>query len=362
MCKLGRGMIRPVPMSRNESKTGSGAERTENKTSCGRGRSVGRWPTTEAGVLALFLAILYSAPARYAARALAATQSSAESAQNAQVPLPSFEVASIKPHSATSGHMMDSEMSIGSLPGDLSRWAARNVDAKRLIGVAYDIKDFQIAGGPNWIGSNTFDIDAKVLDSTVSQLKKLTQRQQQEQMALMLRSLLIDRFKLRVARGTKEGDVLALVIAKGGPKLMEVPPPDPHASPVAPPTTTRSSSTPSAPPGATIMSLNSSGLSILSANAVPISDLVALLSGQLHQQVVDQTGLKGTYEYKLQFASQGGLGGMPALPPGAEASAEDSGVPYISTALQEQLGLRLESTKGSIDVYTIEHIEQPSAN
>jgi bla regulator protein blaR1 len=104
-----------------------------------------------------------------------------------------------------------------------------------------------------------------------------------------------------------------------------------------------------------------SGLVTMASNGVPIANLVNQLSMQLGEQVIDQTGLKGTYQYRLQFAAQGGLGldGMP-LPPAAESP--ESTAPSVFTALQEQLGLKLESTKGPVETITIDHIEEPSPN
>jgi uncharacterized protein (TIGR03435 family) len=174
---------------------------------------------------------------------------------------------------------------------------------------------------------------------------------------------LADRFKLQITRLTKEGTVLALVIAKGGPKLKEVAPPDPHAGPAPPPPAPpeRGGAPPTPPPGGSMMMMNGTGVATLSSNAVPIANLVNMLSMQVGQQVVDQTGLKGTYQFTLQFAPQMGLGGMPPLP-GAETAAADSTEPSIFTALQEQLGLKLESTKGKIETIAIDHIEEPSEN
>jgi uncharacterized protein (TIGR03435 family) len=296
-----------------------------------------------------------------AAQVTAANGQATESpaTQTSDAPPPSFEVASIKKHPPEGGRGM--RVSMGG--PDVSRFRASNVTAKMLIASAYRVKEFQISGGPDWINSERWDIDAKVEDSLVPELQKLPRQQQEVQQALMLRPLLADRFKLQVTRSTKEGNVLALVVAKGGPKLKEVPPPDPHAAPVPPASAPpeRGGSPPMPPPGGTMMMMNgSAGVATLSSNAVQISNLVNTLSMHVGQQVVDQTGLKGTYQFTLQFAPQMGLGGMPP-PPGAEASS-NSDEPSIFTALQEQLGLKLESTKGQIDTITIDRIEEPSEN
>lgn len=276
----------------------------------------------------------------------------------ADAPAPSFEVASVKKHVADpSGKMF---MRLGAPPGDVSHWVGTNVTAKQLIAVAYNVKDFQIEGGPSWINSERFDIDAKVGDSEAAQLAKLPVKQQQQQMALMLRPLLTERFGLEMKRGMKEGTVLALVVAKGGPKLKEVPPPDPQAGPGPSPGPITPGHLPTPGPGQSYMMTNGR-LATLASNAVPVANLVNQLSQWTGQQVVDQTGLKATYEYTLQFAPQNGPAGMP-LPPGGPEAAPDDNTASIFTALQEQLGLKLESTKGSIDTITIDHIEEPSEN
>jgi uncharacterized protein (TIGR03435 family) len=246
---------------------------------------------------------------------------------------------------------------------DVSRFRASNVTMKMLIAAAYGVKEFQVLGGPSWIDSERWEIDAKVEDSLGEQLQKLPRQQQQAQQDLMLRSLLLNRFALQVTRGTKEGTVLALVVAKGGPKLKEVAPPDSHAA-------LGQSSVAAVPgqnsgpgPGQALMMMNgSSGLVTMASNAVPIANLVNQLSAQLGEQVVDRTGLKGTYQYRLQFSALGGVGpdGMP-LPPEAETPPQPA-APSVFTALQEQLGLKLESTKGPVATITIDHIEEPSPN
>jgi uncharacterized protein (TIGR03435 family) len=275
--------------------------------------------------------------------------------QTPSAPLPSFEVASIKKHPPDNGPGI--RVMLGG--PDVSQFQASNVTAKMLIATAYDMKEFQISGGPGWINSERWDIDAKLEDSLAEQLRKLPREQQQAETALMLRSLLIDRFALEVKRETKEGNVLALVVAKGGPKLKEVAPPDPTAAPGPPPTPAAPGELPTPAPGQSFMMMRS-GLATLSANAQPISRLVSMLSMQTGQQVVDQTGLKGTYQYTLQFTPQMGMGGMPL--PAEEQGSSNSDTASIFTALEEQLGLKLESTKGPVETITIDHIEEPAAN
>ncbi len=147
----------------------------------------------------------------------------AQSTQTSGAPLPSFEVASIKPnHSA--GGMTRVEAPKGG-------FHATNMTAKMLIGWAYagisiPRRDDQILGGPGWISSDRYDIDAKLEDSEVEAVEKLPFEQRILQIRLRVQSLLADRFKLEVREETKEVPVYALVVAKGGPKLQEAKPGD----------------------------------------------------------------------------------------------------------------------------------------
>jgi bla regulator protein blaR1 len=268
-------------------------------------------------------------------------------AQSRDTPLPSFEAASIKRHQTNGG---DEFFSRG-CGRDPSRCAPANVSARDLIALAYGMKGAEVLGGPNWVDSERFDVEAKVEESAAEQLQNLPRAKQQAQMALMMRSLLADRFKLAVTHATKVLPVFALVIAKNGPRLTEVPPPDPNASSAPPPTMTSGGPPPLAP-GQSFFFMNG-GLLTISAKAVRITGLINTLSQQLGRQVLDQTGLTGTYDYSLQFAPLEGFEGAP--PPDSDAAS-------IFTALQEQLGLRLVSTTGPVDVLVIDHIEEPTPN
>jgi uncharacterized protein (TIGR03435 family) len=288
----------------------------------------------------------------------AVPRSRAQQPKSHAAPPPSFEVASIKVHTPDpSGRMF-----ISTGGGDASRYAATNVTAKMLITFAYDLKNFQVLGGPNWIDSNRYDVDAKVQDDLVDEIRKLPRLQQIDRMRPMVRALLADRFKMSVTEGTKELPVFALVAAKGGAKLTESAPPpprDPSAPPprLAPP---GPDGPPPPAPGGFYMFMNAKREAIVAGNSVPLSNLVNMLSQQLGREIIDQTGLKGTYTFKLSWTSEQGLGGGP-LPLGMDNATADTGEP-IFTAIQEQLGLKLEDTKAPVETITVDHIEEPSAN
>ena len=273
------------------------------------------------------------------------------SVEAATAKAPAFDVISIrlnKDSSQMSGNG-SFRMRVGSrsLPDGYS---ASNIDLKSLLANAYGVRPDQISGGSDWIASNHYDIEAKVVPADGTALQPLTK----EQRNLMLRSLLADRFKLVVHTETKEASIYALTLAKGGPKLTASKPSE------APP--------PNIPPGAIVRGnpgdgpprggmMRMSGPGNLTVTAMTMTQFANMLSSQLHRTIVDQTGLTGTYDFTLQWTPDN----LPASP-GGEAQALDPTGPTIFTAVQEQLGLKLESTKGPVKTVVIDHIEPPSEN
>jgi uncharacterized protein (TIGR03435 family) len=237
----------------------------------------------------------------------------------------SFEVASIKPGDP-SPQLIDSQV----LPG--GRFTATNLTLKELIGFAYDLRPGSpVLGGPGWAGSDRFSIEAKA-DNTIpfplgpDGIARIRP---------MVQSLLEERFKLRVHMETKEEPVYELVVAKGGPKLKEAD---------------------SGSQGPRI----STARGPLAATAATMAFFAKAISGEslgigVGRTVVDKTGLNGRYDFTLRFTREGDLGGP-------LNSAPDPDAPSIFTALQEQLGLKLESAKGLVDILFIDHAERPEEN
>ncbi|HEX3942052.1 MAG TPA: TIGR03435 family protein [Acidobacteriaceae bacterium] len=207
-----------------------------------------------------------------------------------------------------------------------------------LIRYAYGINaDDRIVGEPDWAKTAPYyGIEAKVDPADVAAVQ-----QDRHQLVLMLQSVLEDRFQLKVHHETRELPVYALVIAKGGSKLKEGAAGD-AADPPPVPVGTKDV------PGLMLMRKRGK----IQAWHSPVSNLLSFLSPELGRSVVDQTGLTGNYNFALQWT--------PEMQNGA-AAAEDSG-PSLFTALQEQLGLRLESTTAPMDVLVIDHVERPSPN
>jgi len=275
----------------------------------------------------------------------------------AQSPAPSFEVVSIKPNHADDGRVM-----VRIAPG--GRFEAHNVTVRFLLQDAYGVKDSQIVGAPGWIDSEHFNIDAKAEDSSAGDgskggQSKLDRDKQQAQFRLMLQAMLADRFKLALHHDTKELSEYALVVAKNGPKLKETTAqamdpasagPPPRMSPDAP-----------MPKG----SIRMMGRGDLTVAGVGLTQFADVLSRQIGQIVVDKTGLKSEYDFTLKWTPDEGHGAMfrgAGGPPSDGAPPPDAAGPSIFTALQEQLGLKLESQKGPVDVLVIDHLEKPSEN
>lgn len=294
---------------------------------------------------------------------LSATRAGAQGTQAEAVRAPEFEVASIKPN-----HSDGNMIRMGG--PDVSRFVATSVTAKMLITFAYNLRDFQVSGGPSWIGTDRFDVDAKVEDSVVEQLQKLPRAERYDQLRLMMQSLLAERFQLTVTHENKELPVFALVVAKGGPKLTEVqlPPPNPNGvngpnnapPPPAPPAARGGAGggPPTPPPGGMFMSFGGKEAT-LNSNGTGMANLATMLSNQLNRVVLDETGLKGVYSFTLKWTPENVvMNGVPA----PDTEPLDTSGPTIMTAIQEQLGLKLESKKAPVDSINITRIEKPSEN
>jgi uncharacterized protein (TIGR03435 family) len=269
-----------------------------------------------------------------------------------------FEVVSVKPSAAGKcGPMLQFA------PG--GRIRTPGISLRLLIEVAYDVKDSQVEGGPPWINSECFDIEAKPEDSVGSALDKLPPDQRKEKIGEMTQSLLRDRFKLAIGHSTKELPVYMLAVAKNGPKLKpsDFKPPEHPGS--EPPPPLRGGERPRMLGGLMMR------MGHLESTGVEIPMLVGALSMVTHRVVIDKTGLSGRYDFTLnwtpdetQLAPGGPEGpGVPGGGPmGPGGPPPESNSPDLFTAIQEQLGLKLEAQKAPVDVLVIQHVEKPSEN
>jgi len=299
-----------------------------------RGRA-GRFIVAFACAAAVVLTFTISPLRTVSARQSAAVRTTAG-------PSPTFEVATIKPDRSSGLTRFD-----GILPG---RFTATHVKAKALIAYAYNVRDFQISGGPDWINSAEYDIVAKPDDAEAAKLGKAPWEQYREEYGLLVQSLLVERFKLTVSRATKELPVYALVVAKNGSKLTPTKGPPGGPGPKRGPWISMGHG-----------QLNSAGMSL-----ADLADTLSLCPDVEGRKVLDLTGLTGKYDIRLQWAP---LENQPAIPVGSNGGGHDTGSsqpdssgPALFTALQQQLGLKLESTKGTVEIIVIDHIERPSEN
>lgn len=254
-------------------------------------------------------------------------------AQAQQHPSQTFEVVSIKPSDpATYGH---TSMTNNSRSG---RFTTEGITAKNLIDNAYgNVYLSQIEGLPNWTDSERYDISAKgesfadidPYEMSDEEIKAFHHLQQAR-----LQALLVERFQLKVHRITKELPVYGLVVAKNGPKLQ---------------------------PTKEAIGSRNRGMHIrdgrMTATDLPMDSLVSVLSGQTSRVVIDRTGLTGHYDFTLNWTPE-----QRSVPlPDDHPPAGESG-PSIFTAVQEQLGLKLVSEKGPVEILVVDHIEKPSPN
>lgn len=225
----------------------------------------------------------------------------------AQGDAPVFEVAAIHP-----SRSFDPSKGLIDYSGTQLRVTSTSLTA--LLKFAYQVRDHQIVGGPDWMKSATFDIDAGPIRPGTSGLSR-TRR--------MLQGMLADRFALQLHRETRLQPIYRLVVSKASSKMKTE--------------------------DASVAGQFRPGRGSIDATAIPVSTLVTLLINEVGRTVTDETKLAGHYSFQLRFTS--GLAVQP-----------DSADPSLFTALEEQLGLRLEPARGPVETLVIDHVEKPSEN
>jgi uncharacterized protein (TIGR03435 family) len=302
-------------------------------------------------VLAAAAALVFALPIGFGVLHGQSAPSQAESSQASTITsdVPNFEVSTIKPTTANDGRRM---MMI--MPDGISM---QGIPVQILLQHAFGVEEDRIVGAPGWVKSNRYDIQAKVAPEDAPKLDKLKMEQRRE----MLLPLLVERFNLKYHHETRELPMYSLVVAKGGPKLTEAKPVDPIIKPDGSPKPDPKSA---GPPREPIRGQMMLGPGRLEAHGGGMNFLAHALSGQLGRSVVDKTGLTGAYDFTLQWTPDNappGMGGPEGGPPRGD-TGDEAGGPSLFTALQEQLGLKLESGKGPVDVIVIDHIDLPSQN
>lgn len=267
---------------------------------------------------------------------------------------PSFEVATVKANTSGAGRV-----AILGSPG--GRIASIGTPLRMLITYAYRLRDFQVSGGPAWIATDRWDLEARAAEGSVPPPTGFPDPNVPDGMALRMQSLLEDRFQLKFHKETKELPVYELTVAKGGSKLKLNEDQSPFRLPE------RGDEPPPRPQrGGTMPRGNiSMGRGNFEGRGVPFSALVQVLSQQIGRTIINKTDIgAGLYDFKLQWTPDVGQGGGPVgpPPPGVEQLPVDPNGPSIFTAIQEQLGLKLESTKGPVEVMVIDSVQKPTEN
>jgi Protein of unknown function (DUF3738). len=268
----------------------------------------------------------------------------------AQTPDPNasyvYEAASVKANkTAPQGS------SIRRLPG--GRLQATNMPLRALITFAYQLQPFQLVGDPGWLRTENFDIVAKMEGDP----PPVMPGQGPDPHMVAMRTLLADRFKLTVHRETREMDIYALVIARADGRLGPAMKPSTQDCEAMMDAARRGKLPLPQGPNDPVTCGTRGTTGRMQVGGMPLLSFANMLSGRVQRTVVDRTGLAGAWDFEINFAPESAP--IPA-PPGVELSPGDPTAPSLFTAIQEQLGLRLQSTKGPVEVLVVDRIEQPT--
>lgn len=249
-------------------------------------------------------------------------------------PTLTFDVATIRQAQPTNANF---HVSVSSPPHS-SRFEVTNFPVKALLQIAYGF-DAPVVGAPDWATNTFYNIQARSDEAADARLAKLTDNEVRLEKRNAIRVLLAERLGLQTHLETRNSSLYYLTVAKSGVKMTLAPAPPPPANGEAPPP----------PPPANVAAHGSQhGLEFVGTNA-PLKAITGALSSMVEAPVVDKTGLLGVYNYTLQF--------------GREWSANDpDGWPSIFTAVQEQLGLKLDSVHEAVPNLVVDHITKPTEN
>lgn len=278
---------------------------------------------------------------------------------DAAEPVYEFDVATIKP--APPGRN-------GGAGGFISddTYRARNFSFRAIIRTAYGKwggGDALVTGGPGWLDSEMYDVTAKLDPSVVEALSKLRPDERKLEQERILQRLLADRLKLQVHTETKELQVYLLTVAKNGPKLHEAKPGDPDPDKAFPYADKFAGGAKAGEIYGVIDGAQGAMAHTLYGVGASTFALAWQLTVYAGRVVLDNTGLKGNYDFALKYSMGSGRRGSEDGADGAVPTASDpSGVPDLFAAIQQQLGLKLVSGKGPVETIVIDHVEKPSGN
>jgi uncharacterized protein (TIGR03435 family) len=269
--------------------------------------------------------------------------------------LPRFEVASVKQNKSGGGPVR-----IETSPG--GRFTAVNMTLKGLVQFAYRVQSFQVSGGPDWIESERFDIVAKGDEKDDGNAFSAEKGGQPSATQLMLRALLADRFKLVVRNEPREQQMYGLILARADGRLgsdLRRSATDCTGNPASNPQAvnkTASTAGDQVPCGIRL------GLGTLVMGGASLSQLATTLSGLMDRSVVDRTGLEGAFDASLKWTPDQSTPGLALKSGFAPPGLVDPNGPSLFTAVQEQLGLKLDSGKGPVDTLIVDRAERPVEN
>jgi bla regulator protein BlaR1 len=232
---------------------------------------------------------------------------------------------------------------------------AKNQTLQELIKLAYGVQENQISGRPDWIATARFNVEARLDSAAVAELKSLSPEQQKSERDQMFQTLLADQFKVALHRENKLLPAQVLVIAKNGPKIQPAKPGDTYPD--------GAKGLDGLPAGAHKFVAAPDGVTV---QALPLSLIAEHLAMHLNQPVVDRTGLTGDYDFTLKFSPEGAMPDHKEVIRGKETMMQvrsvDARNTALLTAIEEQLGLKLEPQTIPLPVLVIDRAEKPTTN
>jgi uncharacterized protein (TIGR03435 family) len=263
----------------------------------------------------ILLSLAFASIASVAHSQIPSVQTS--STAKAEAPAPAYDVMTIKPN--ISGH---GSMGLDTKDG---HFVAHNVSVKQLLQYVYDLNEYSVLGVPAQFDALRFDIEAKIVEPDLDAIKKMSSKQE----GAMLLPLLTERLQLKTHTETRVLPVYELVVVKGSTKCK-----------------LSSDQTRSGGIGMYFIHNNRR----IAAHNLPMAAWAKTLADQVHRTVIDKTGLSGNYDFELKWT------------PDDSPTAQTDDAPSIFTAVQEQLGLKLQPAKAPVEVLVVDHIELPSDN
>lgn len=299
------------------------------------------------------------------------TSSRSELLRNASALVPEYNSGSMKANAAGAGAALKAHQSISNnadlryqtvsierskpeetmmrFQNSADRFTAINMTVQKLVGGAYGLEPMQVIGGPDWVGTNRYDIQAKMDEPTLNKLQSLTQEQRILERKRMLQAFLASRFQMALHQETKDLPVYTLVVSKSGSKLKTANPDETYSDGIK--------GFDGKPTGPHTMRV---AIGEFTAQGLPMTEIVSLLTNQVDRIVVDKTGLTGQYDFTLKWTLDATQ--PPALRGEDAQRSGPSRGPSIFAAIQDQLGLELRPQTAPMEVVVVDRVARPAGN